>query len=258
MNKNIYYYIKNYQTDLSKTDSLVKNYIISNWDQKLIGKHISQELGIAPSSVSKFISKMKFKSIHELNFLKTCTEKDLIIYLTQKKSEILEELIQLNKDEKFSSIITKLNSADLILTYGIGHSYLCAKNFKQRFSKIGYNILLLKERYDLSLNINTIFKSNSYALIFSDSASTEEIIIFANFCRDNNIKYTLVTSNLLSKLVRSAHHTLAYKHLNIGYLLETIGPEQPAISLIDLLYLKALNTNYSEKYDDFVTSEYKL
>lgn len=258
MNDNIHYYIKNYETDLSKTDILVKNYIISNWNQKLVGKKISKDLDIAPSSVSKFISKMKFKSIHELNFLKTCSEKDLIIYLTTKKSEILEELIMLNSADKFTSIIEHMNASDLVLTYGIGHSYLCAKNFKQRFSKLGYNILLLKERYDLTLNINTIFKSNPYAIIFSDSASTEEIIIFAKFCNDNNIKYTLVTSNLMSKLVKGAHQTLTYKQLHIGYLLETIGPEQPAISLIDLLYLKAINSNYSDKYDDFVTSEYRL
>lgn len=258
MSENIYYYVLNYDTDLTKTDLKIKNYIINNWDSKLVGKEIAFELGISQSSISKFISKLKFKSIHELNLLKKYSDQEIIIYLTNKRSDILSDLIKLNKSETFEGIINSLNDNNLILTYGIGHSYLCAKNFKQRFSKLGYNILLLKERYDVTLNINTIFKSNTYALIFSDSASTEEIIIFANFCRENNIKYTLITSNLFSKLNNYSEYTLAYNHIDIGYLLETIGPEQPVISLIDLLYLKALSADYKQKYDDFMISEYIL
>lgn len=258
MSENIYYYVLNYETDLTTTDKKIKNHIINNWQSKLVGKEIAAELNISQSSISKFISKLKFKSIHELNLLKNYNDEEIIIYLTNKRSEILSDLIKLNKSVAFEGIINALNASNLILTYGIGHSYLCAKNFKQRFSKLGYNILLLKERYDVTLNINTIFKSDSYALIFSDSATTEEIVIFARFCKENDIKYTLITSNLLSSLNKDADYTLAYNHLNIGYLLETIGPEQPIISLIDLLYLKALSGDYKQKYDDFMISEYIL
>ncbi|MFV0255760.1 MAG: MurR/RpiR family transcriptional regulator [Erysipelotrichaceae bacterium] len=258
MSDNIYYYVLNYETELTKTDQKIKNYIINNWNNKLIGKEIASTLCISQSSVSKFIAKLKFKSIHELNLLKNCTDKEIILYLTDKRSEILSDLIRLNKHEVFEGILDSLNSSELILTYGIGHSYLCAKNFKQRFSKLGYNILLLKERYDVTLNINNIFNSSSYALIFSDSATTEEIVVFSNFCLKNNIKYTLTTSNLFSKLNNYSEYTLTYKPLNIGYLLETIGPEQPIISLIDLLYLRAISSDYENKYNDFMISEYIL
>ncbi len=254
-NNYIFQYIKNAQTDLTETETLIRDYILENWNQPFKGKDIAKELVISPASVSKYIKKLRFKSIHELNYLRTCNNNDINQYLIGAKKQILASTIALNSTYLLQQIVNTFKSKKQIYTYGIGHSYICAFNFYQRFNKIGLATTIIRDRNDVTIFTNKMLNEDCFVVIFSDSGLTTEIVNFCRFCLQNKIDYLLITSNPLVEIGNDAKYILTYSKPDIGYLLETIGPEEPVIFIIDLLYLTFLYDNYDFALNNFLTNE---
>ncbi len=254
-NNYIYQYIKNSQTDLTETEELIRDYILNNWDKPFKGKDIARELVISAASVSKYIKKLRFKSIHELNYLRTCNNNDINQYLITAKKQILASTVALNSPYLLQKIVDTFKQKKQIYTYGIGHSYLCSFNFYQRFNKIGLATTIIRERNDVTIFTNKMLHEDCFVVIFSDSALTTEIVNFCAFCNQNKIEYLLITSNPLAEICDSAKYILTYSKPDIGYLLETIGPEEPVIFIIDLLYLTFLYDDYDFALNNFLNNE---
>lgn len=251
----IYQYILRNSVNLTPTEQLISNYLLEHWDQEFIGKTIATSLGISQASVSKYIKKMNFKSIYELNNLKTYENFEIVNYLMIKKNEILKQTIDYNQESLLTNVVSEFTNKQELYVYGIGHSYIAAYNFYQRFNRIGYNVTLLRERNDVTMHTNKITNKNSFTIIFSDSGTTQEIINFCSFLKQNNAEYLLITSNPLTLAARQAKYILTYSSTNIGYLLESIGPEEPMIFIIDLLYLISIYDNYDFALNNYLHSE---
>ncbi|WOO86742.1 SIS domain-containing protein [Mollicutes bacterium LVI A0039] len=252
---NIKHYISNCNVSLTATEAMVQEYILQNWEETFCGKTIAKQLNISQASISKFIKKICFKSLHELNTLKGLNEDQLVEYIISNKSKFMNNSLPSLHNSKISEIVECVEASQKIFTFGIGHSYICAYNFYQRFNKIGYTSVLLRERNDINIHLSSMLDPNSLVFIFSDSSTTKEVVNFSEFCIEHNIKYIVFTSDPTTYVSRNSFITLSYTKNNIGFLLEAIGPEEPIIYLIDIIYLHVMSRNYSRSLTRFQNSD---
>lgn len=256
MNNQIKLYLQNYNNDLTKTDKLIQKYLLENWETNFIGKEISFELKVSQASVSKFIKKISFKSIYEFNKLKHCSDSELIEYLIENKANYLRNSLIMNQPDLITNVVNILEESQTVFVYGIGHSYISAYNFYHRFNKIGLDIVLLRERIDINIHLHRILDTHSTVIIFSDTCKTKEIIHLATFCANNKIDYILFTSNPLASIAEKSIINLIYDTNNLGFLLDTIGPEEPVIFIIDLIYLYYIKANFDNSLTHYNNSIY--
>lgn len=250
MNDYLYLYIKENAMNLSKNETLIREYILSHYGQTLSTKIISEALFIALSSVNRYLKKIKYQSIYQFNhdYKKDGnnyrnTFKEIIKF----KHQLLDETFACNSDEEivnFAKIITK---ARTIYIYGLGYSAYEGRNLQLRLSRIGYHAVLLNNRHDIIMQSSSKEMKDSVCIFISQTGETKELLDICQILSPYNTKRVLITNNVQSKLAKQCDKVLQVPKIYSGYLIETVFSEVCVNLLFDLLYSVILIDNYEEQ-----------
>ncbi len=253
----IYEYVKNNKVKLSSNEEKIKQYMLENFDKCNKTSEIAKEIYIAPSGVSRFLKKIKYKNIKHYNKDKKLEEEGIEkiledIYLEKKK--ILKETFEMNSIKEIIDFSIVLSQAKIIYLYGLGYSRIEAQNIQLRLSRIGYKIILIKSRHDFIIKGGSHLINSSVFLFLSQTGETKEIIDILDFIKDNNIQTLTITNNRNSTISKFSKKTLLVPKIYSGYKIESIFSEVATALIFDLIYMVILYEDYSNSYKNYQKS----
>lgn len=250
MNDYLYLYIKENTMNLSKNEILIRKYILNHYGEALSTKIISEALFIAPSSVNRYLKKIKYQSIYQFNhdykmegnnYCETFKE------IVKFKHHLLDETFACNKEEDIVNFAKVIVQARTIYIYGLGYSAYEGRNLQLRLSRIGYHAVLLNNRHDIIMQSTSKEMKDSVCIFISQTGETKELLDICQILNPYNTKRVLITNDTHSQLASQCDQVLEVPKIYSGYLLETIFSEVCVNLLFDLLYSVVLLDNYEEQ-----------
>lgn len=246
---NLYSYIEHNVEGLSKNELRVREYLLNNYHKEFKTTQISNDLFISASTVSRYLKKINYKSIYQLNADKKLDNEDyskVFERILQMKTELLSKTAEINSVKavkEFTDILTKVKT---IYIYGLGYSSMEGRNLQLRLSRIGYRVILLYNRHDMMMLSSSKEMKNSVCLFISQTGETEELIQTSIFLKEYDVKKLLLTNNPHSTLAKECDHQLLVPKIYSGYLMEIIFSEVTISLLLDFIYAIILLDNYDD------------
>ncbi len=249
---NLYKYIEANDLNLSKNESRIRQYLLENYDTDFSTKKISQDLYMSPSTVSRYLKKIRYESIYKLNADKILDDQnyqELFANIVATKQELLERTIGLNSIDQIREFAYEIDKAKTIYIYGMGYSSLEGKNLQLRLSRIGYRVILLYNRHDMMMLSSSKEMKDSVCLFISQTGETRELIQIANFLKNYKVEKLLITNNRKSSLAKMCDQILIVPKIESGYKIEIIFSEITVNLLLDLIYAVLLMENYEKSIE---------
>ncbi|WP_425379738.1 MurR/RpiR family transcriptional regulator [Spiroplasma endosymbiont of Stenodema calcarata] len=169
---------------------------------------ISQNFGIATSTISRLAKKIGFKNFKELKIFIGEKIKQIKTSFDFQYNDKLSNIIQNIKNINLYSIFDTINNLDLleindiincifiskrIFVFGVGSSIMICSELSNSLIKLGFNSYTSQDFYEQLLFLNT-FKNNNMIILFSKAGYTREINELVKLSKKNNIKTILITN----------------------------------------------------------------
>lgn len=242
-------YLQSYDFNLSKNEKLVKNYLIKSNEQQISSKKLSKKLFISQSTVSRYLKKIRYKSLKEFNADLIIQNQDLTTNfddIVNTKISLIKATNQISQQEKFIKIAKQISNARLIYIYGVGYSEIAGRNLQLRLSRIGFNVILLNNRHDIILQSAAKQMNDVVCLFISQTGETHELIEICLFIQKYNVKSYVITNNEHSPMAKMVDEFLLVPKIYIGYKIETIFSEVTVSVILDQLYYTIIDSNYNQ------------
>ncbi len=254
INENLKYYLTNNDHKFTVGEQIIIDYLIKHWHENPTASAIAAATQLSNSLVSKVFKKLGFKSIHEFYKIKNSSLEQSFQYLISVNQRNYEKTIIKNSIDKIKQFANSLIQYDNIFLYGIGHSNIAAINFQSRIRRIGYNATILKGRNGLVENAG-LLKKNSIVILISNSGNTLAIRNVAKFCNENEIAVVLLTANIEGLAAKYCNEIYLFHTERNSFFIETLGSEEPAIQLLNIIYYYIINNNYGKAINNYKFSE---
>ncbi len=251
--KNLKIFIEKYMDNLTISEKKIVEYLLANWDDTPTPYELAKNTNLSNSLVSKTFKKYGFKSSREFYFIKNSTSEELFNYLIDIQKRNYNLTIVKNSLERIINFSKSLNNYDYIFLHGVGHSNIACLNFKIRLRRIGFNVVLIKDRNSIVENAS-LMQKNSLVILVSESGNNLQVENFAHFCKEKNINLTLFTTDINSNAAKWCEDIYLYHTEKNYFFLEVLGAEEAAIQLFNIIYFYLLNDNYEESIDHFIFS----
>mgnify|MGYP001001866119 CR=1 FL=1 len=227
---------------------------------------LAEHIGVSPSSISKYIKKIGYRSYSRFKVKNAQTideqiEKDDSIKTIQSKlistvTRSYEMTLELVDDIVLDKVIDLMKNARKIYTFGVGASGMVCSDLYFKLSRIGKNILY---HTDSHIQLASLGSATPEDLVIgvSYSAQTKEVTSAFEIANSRGIPTVSITAlgnNQLDSL--STYSLKVPRHENI-IRSAAITSRNDSLFLIDLLYLGLLQKD-DRRQNEILESSYQL
>lgn len=208
----------------------------------------------SPATIVRICKKNGFKGFKELkhtlmndvNFSKQLKQVNLNADAEEKVPTIVAKVLNANISaiqnvynlldfEELNKIIMLLLSCRYIYLYGIGASFLVAKDLQQKFERINKRTFLYEDTH-LQLVNSTNLEKDDIAIIVSYSGLTKEIIDIAKNIKMCGGKVIAITKYGASKLTSISDYNLFVPTLEQNLRVGASSSRVSQLSIVDIIY----------------------
>lgn len=252
----------NSYNNMTPVERSIADFFLSNTEKMdFSSKNISKRLYVSEAALSRFSKKCGYKGYRELIF---SYEKDLendipkediepdISSFTKKIKEsyasILQEEFGLLNEKQIRKVVEKLENARKIYIFGIGSPGLIAKEFQQRFIRIGLPMEAVTDAQLMQM-CAALTDEETLVIAISLSGKTKEVNNSVRIAKKKGASVVYITTNenvetaeCCDELIRVA----GTKNAEAGNM---VSPQFSLLMLLDVLfaYYFANNTYYKVK-----------
>lgn len=175
---------------------------------------------------------------------KTSDGKEIVMEIFNENIRSLNNTYNLIDYDQIEKIVKLIDKSKVIRLFGIGASYLVAKDFQQKLERINKLTVLYEDTHLQLINSMNIEKGE-IAIMISYSGQTHEILDMAKNIKLNNGKLISITKYSNNKLLSMSDHSLNVPNIEHNLRSAASSSRISQLIIIDVLY----NT-YLEMYKD--------
>ncbi|WP_368487192.1 MurR/RpiR family transcriptional regulator [Spiroplasma sp. DGKH1] len=211
---------------------------------------ISQELGVATSTISRLAKKLGYKTFKEFKLFIYEKNKQIKNNFSIENGGKLPKLIQKIKNFNMYSIFETINNLDpaelnsvihcilkskRIFIYGVGSGGMVASEMNNNLRRLGLNSHTSQDFHGQILFLNS-FKENELFILFSTSGLTREIIELIKIAQHNNCQTLLITARQdLGKTLQPNFVLYYYVHYDESAYFPIISSKISQLIISDIL-----------------------
>lgn len=255
--------IKNVINDLPESEKKIAIFILNNPSNLLT--MTAQELGDSSNTSSSAVirlckslnlsgfQELKMRILGDLNsshdasysdIKKDDTIKSIIQSLRNNAIKSIDETLQFLNEETLKACVNFIDKADTIVIYGMGASFLAAKDAQQKFLRVNKSCYAIE---DTHLNATMIANLNKNDLFVGISTSGEtretiKLIELANLRNINTIGITRYGKTTLSKLSKCNLYTPS--SIETPFRSAATSSRMSQLYIIDVLFMCYATSKY--------------
>ena len=263
--KSVLVRFQEYEAKASNAERRVVRFVLEHPEEASVcnARQLAEASFSSPATIIRLCKKMNFSGYREF-------QKNLVTELAiRKENEIQEDI---HKEDSLENIITKVtykNIASLektrklldedilrqcvnllercgsIALFGMGSSYLVARDACMKFLRIN-KACYLGEDWHLQLLHAKNLTKNDIAIIISYSGLTEEMITCAKTVKERGAAIIAITRFADSKLSRIADFNLYVAASEFLVRSGAMSSRISQLNVVDILYTAYLNRHYEE------------
>ena len=265
---NVLLTIKELQPSFTSGEKRIADYILNNikdaCDMNI--RELSAITDSSPSSIVRFCRKLGFDGFQDFGkcllynaasiaqnrllmsdnaISENDSDKDIIKKITVYNRESLEETLNYLDVETISFCADLLKSAQRILLFGLGFSYLTSRDLYMKLLRLNLPAVS-NEDYHSQLICANNSTERDLAFIFSYSGKTKEMLNILKILKNNGTTVIAITRFTPSAISKQADHNLYVASVNPLFDKEAISSRLAALNIIDILYTIYIMKNYKE------------
>ncbi|GKQ43451.1 transcriptional regulator [Companilactobacillus sp. RD055328] len=175
--------------------------------------------------------------------------------LASRFSYTIQRTKKLVEEDNIQAVIDCMKQEKIIFTFGSGSSELVANDIRQKFSRIGRNIVQIHDPHQLVVGMSTHKKSILIAI--SNSGETKTALDMASVAKEFDFEIIALTSNKNSTLAKKSDYVLQSDSTGEGALLRSSATTSliSQLFLVDCLYYAAIKNNFKESVELIKTTK---
>jgi DNA-binding MurR/RpiR family transcriptional regulator len=255
--------IKNVINDLPESEKKIASYILYNPSAVLT--MTAAELGDASSTSSSAVIRLckslnlsgfqelkmrilgDINSLHEASYSdikKNDTVTSIMQSLRNNAIKSIDETMQFLNEETLKNCVELINKADTILIYGMGASFLAAKDAQQKFIRVNKSCYAMEDTHLNATMIANLAK-NDLVIGISTSGETKEtirLVELANLRNINTIGITKYGKSTLGKL--SKYNLYTPSSIETPFRSAATASRMSQLYIIDVLFMCYATSKY--------------
>lgn len=256
MKKGLYRLEVYYKQNATESEKEVLRYLIHHTREAVeMDIHtIAQKCFCSPATIIRLCKKNGFLGFKELkqalqndiNFSKQLKQANLTVHSDDKIQNIVARVLNTNiiaiqntynllDFDELGRVAALLLSGRYIYLYGIGASFLVAKDFQQKFERVGKRTFLYEDIH-LQLVSSTNLEPGDIAVIVSYSGLTKEIIEIARNVKLCGGKIIAITKYGTNKLSSMSDYNLFVPMLEQPLRVGASSSRVSQLSVVDIVY----------------------
>lgn len=255
--------IKNVMNDLPESEKKTANFILNNPNQ--IVTMTASELGEASDTSSSAVirlckslglsgyQELKIRIMGDLNsshdasysdIKKDDTIKSITQSLRNNAIKSIDETLQFLNEETIKDCIRLIDMADTILVYGMGASFIAAKDAQQKFIRVNKPCYAMEDTH-LNATMIANLKANDVVIGISSSGETNEtvkLVELANSKGINTIGITKYGRTSLGKI--SKYNLYTPSSIETPFRSAATASRMSQLYIIDVLFMCYATSKY--------------
>lgn len=234
---------------------------------KLSIHELAKEAFSSPSTIMRFVKKLGFKGFKEFKqdlmvdlalrertrmpqqkeLERTDSYQDIIDKISYRHMISIERTKELMDIDVFKNCIERMIGVEQIYVFGIGASFLAAKDLQQKMMRIGKNCFAFED-YHLQILQARNMKPKDLALIVSYSGQTEEMVKCSEIVKDTGATLISITRFGGSKIASLADYNLYIASNEPLRRSGAMTSRMAQLFMVDMLYLAYVHRTYDQSY----------
>lgn len=259
--------LKEYMRQASGSEKQIIEYILNQPSHiiKTSVQQLAKDTFTSPSTIVRLTRKIGFEGFKEM-------KKALIVELTLKDRVVLRESEEITPLDTTETLIDKMiykhilsieetrtlvdphildqcvkaiSQAKTIYLFGIGSSFLVAKDFQQKFMRVNKPCVSFED-YHMQLLQARNMDPGDLAIIISYSGETKEMIACSKIIQSSGVKSISITRFGTSSISELADYNLFVTANEPLYRIGATTSRIAQLCMIDMLYLSYIHSVYEE------------
>lgn len=257
------------KNNFTKSEEKLKDYIIENLDKikSYNASELANETGISQATIVRFSKKLGYKGFPEMRIALNKEEdqnQNIFhhkinitddFYTTNKKivylnTSSLENTLELVKEDDYKKTINLIDNAKKIMIFGVGGSYLIAKDFAYKLLKLGKFVYAENDPQIQVSNLNS-FTKEDLVIAISHSGSSKEVVKLVDIARKREVPVVSITKFAVNPLGKKSDINLKTSANEETFRISSITARIAQLTVVDMLYVHLIKENY-EKYSQYI------
>lgn len=259
--------LRNYAPHASSSESQIIKYILANPKRAIddsihdIAKNtytsaasvtrLSKKIGCCSYKDfrNQLVAEVTIRDFSNINQSKEIVQNesmnDILDKVTGKHISVLEETRMLLDLKVLESVLDVLRETKTIFLFGIGSSFLVAKDFQQKMLRLGISCVL-SEDYHMQLLQSQNIKSSDVAMVFSYSGQTKEIIEWCNNIKNRGATLIAITQMSRSRIDKISDFVLYVSSSEQIVRSGALTSRMSMLYVVDILYMAYIAREYEQ------------
>ena len=248
--------------NMTPVERSIADFFLSNTEKMdFSSKNISKRLYVSEAALSRFSKKCGYKGYRELIFSyekdlendipKEDMEPDISSFTKKIKgsyASILQEEFGLLNEKQIRKVVEKLENARKIYIFGIGSPGLIAKEFQQRFIRIGLPMEAVTDAQLMQM-CAALTDEETLVIAISLSGKTKEVNNSVRIAKKKGASVVYITINESAETAECCDELIRVAGTKNAEAGNMVSPQFSLLMLFDVLfaYYFANNTYYKVK-----------
>lgn len=248
--------IDNYYNSLTASEKRIADYIVNDPEAavKLNINELADAIRCAPSSITKFVRKLDYKSFSDmrLDLMRnvdrssadsfselsrwSSTLSDLNQYYIRGISSTLEETLEINEFDKFTAAAQHIAKAENVYLFGVGSSSVVAQDFQQKLIRLNKRSVFCIDG-NFGVQNAMLATERDVAFAISYSGTTAEVNRAARRIKENKCPLIAITRYASTALSDMADINLYAPNNEQVMRIASIFSRYSFLFMIDIVYM---------------------
>ena len=259
--------LQHYRQVASSSEQLIIDYLLAQPHTVIHSTvhDVAKQTYTSSASVIRLAQKIGLKGYRELKeqLISEVTLKDYVkvgkqheIKQHESTHEIVDKLMnqyahtlkltrQLQDSAMLIDVVTQIKQATTIYLFGIGSSYLVARDFQQKLLRLGKSCII-SEDYHMQKLHSQILTHDALAVMFSYSGQTPEMIQCAQRIKDKGATLISLTRSNESDVALLSDYPLVVADDEKTERKGAITSRISQLYVIDILYMMYISSEYED------------
>ena len=195
---------------------------------------------------------------NELSDLHIKSDKDyptdkVITSILNENIKAIQNTYSLLDFQELNKVVHLIHDSQFIYLYGIGASYLVAKDMQQKFERINKKVFLYEDVHLQLVNSTNVEKSE-VAIIISYSGLTKEMIDVANNIKKRGGIIVSITKYGSTKLMGLCDYNLFVPQIEAPLRVAASSSRISQLTMVDIIYHSYLREVKAQSMDKIITT----
>ena len=261
--------LKSTYSSLTKSEKKIADFIMGNLEEvkNMTSYDISKQVDVGQATVIRFSKKLGYTSYSELiNEIGKMEQEEILekninlkdsIETTNSKIanqyiDVIKLTLELNPEKVFRNVVNEIKKAEKIVVLGIGNSAIVSSDFVNKLVRVGLNAFTNLDTH-LQFAMISNLKKNDLLILISDSGETREVVEAAKMAKENGTTIISITKFTKNKLYTYSDYIMKTASFDISLRLDATTSRITQFTIIDMIFINLLKTNFSE-YKKIITN----